>query len=42
MGRGVGLLKPVFSFIKRTFNEYVYSVKLQNMVSEMMLKRVIV
>ena len=33
-----GLQKPCFLSIKRTFGEYVYSVKLENMVQEMMLK----
>ena len=30
--------KTVFSYIKRTFAEYVYSVRLKNMTQEMMLK----
>ena len=30
--------ETVFSYIKRTFAEYVYSVKLKNMIQEMMLK----
>ena len=32
------IAETVFSSIKRTFGEYVYSVKLENMVKEMMLK----
>ncbi|HEY6536521.1 MAG TPA: transposase [Candidatus Nitrosocosmicus sp.] len=32
------IVEPVFSSIKRTFGEYVYSVKLKNMIQEMMLK----
>jgi transposase len=32
------IAETVFSCIKRTFGEYVYSVKLENMVKEMMLK----
>ncbi|HXT84109.1 MAG TPA: transposase [Verrucomicrobiae bacterium] len=32
------IVEPVFSCIKRMFGEYVYSVKLKNMVQEMMLK----
>jgi hypothetical protein len=32
------MAETVFSSIKRTFGEYVYSVKLENMVKEMMLK----
>ena len=32
------IVETVFSSIKRTFGEYVYSVKLENMVKEMMLK----
>jgi hypothetical protein len=32
------IAETVFSCIKRTFGEYVYSVKLQNMMQEMMLK----
>jgi hypothetical protein len=32
------IAETVFSCIKRTFGEYVYSVKLQNMIQEMMLK----
>jgi hypothetical protein len=32
------IAETVFSCIKRTFGEYVYSVKLENMVEEMMLK----
>ncbi len=31
-------VETVFSSIKRTFGEYVYSVKLKNMIQEMMLK----
>ncbi len=30
--------RNVFSCIKRMFGEYVYSVKLKNMIQEMMLK----
>ena len=33
-----GLLETVFSSIKRTFGEYVYSVRLKNMIQEMKLK----
>ncbi len=32
------IVEIVFSCIKRTFGEYVYSVKLKNMIQEMMLK----
>ena len=32
------IVETVFSAIKRTFGEYVYSVRLKNMVQEMMLK----
>ena len=32
------IAENVFSCIKRTFGEYVYSVKLENMVKEMVLK----
>jgi hypothetical protein len=32
------IVEPVFSCIKRTFGEYVYSVRLKNMIQEMMLK----
>ena len=32
------VVETVFSSIKRTFGEYVYSVKLKNMIQEMMLK----
>ena len=33
------IVEPVFSFIKRMFDrEYVYSVRLKNMIQEMMLK----
>jgi hypothetical protein len=32
------IAETVFSCIKRTFGEYVYSVKLKNMIQEMMLK----
>jgi hypothetical protein len=32
------LVETVFSTIKRTFGEYVYSVKFKNMIKEMMLK----
>jgi hypothetical protein len=32
------IVETVFSCIKRTFGEYVYSVKFENMVKEMMLK----
>ena len=32
------IAETVFSCIKRTFGEYVYSVRLKNMVQEMMLK----
>ena len=33
-----GIVETVFSCIKRTFGEYVYSVRLKNMIQEMMLK----
>jgi hypothetical protein len=32
------IVETVFSCLKRTFGEYVYSVKLNNMIQEMMLK----
>ncbi len=32
------IVETVFSCIKRRFGEYVYSVKLKNMIQEMMLK----
>ncbi len=32
------IVETVFSCIKRTFGEYVYSVKLKNMIQKMMLK----
>ena len=32
------IVETVFSFIKRMFGEYVYSVRLKNMIQEMMLK----
>ena len=32
------VVETVFSSIKRTFGEYVYSVRLKNMIQEMMLK----
>jgi hypothetical protein len=32
------IIETVFSCIKRTFGEYVYSVKFKNMIQEMMLK----
>ena len=32
------IVETVFSSIKRTFGEYVYSVRLKNMIQEMMLK----
>ena len=32
------IVETVFSYLKRRFGEYVYSVKLQNMIQEMMLK----
>ena len=32
------IVETVFSCIKRRFGEYVYSVKLQNIIQEMMLK----
>ena len=32
------IAETVFSCIKRTFGEYVYSVKFKNMIQEMMLK----
>ena len=32
------IVETVFSAIKRTFGEYVYSVRLKNMIQEMMLK----
>ena len=33
-----GIVETAFSCIKRTFGEYVYSIKLKNMIQEMMLK----
>ncbi len=33
-----GLYETVFSTIKRMFGEYVYSVRLKNIIQEMMLK----
>ncbi len=33
-----GIVETVFSCLKRRFGEYVYSVKLKNMIQEMMLK----
>ena len=36
------IAETTFSCIKRTFGEYVYSVRLKNMVKEMMLKTSIV
>ena len=38
MDKDEWVAETVFSCIKRTFGEYVYSVKLENMVKEMMLK----
>ena len=32
------IVETVFSCLKRTFGEYVYSVKLKNMIQEMKLK----
>jgi hypothetical protein len=32
------IVETVFSVIKRMFGEYVYSVRLKNMIQEMMLK----
>jgi hypothetical protein len=32
------IVETVFSCIKRRFGEYVYSIKLKNMIQEMMLK----
>ena len=32
------IVETVFSAIKRMFGEYVYSVRLKNMIQEMMLK----
>jgi len=32
------IIETVFSCLKRTFGEYIYSVKLKNMLQEMMLK----
>jgi len=32
------IVEAIFSSLKRMFGEYVYSVKLQNMMQEMMLK----
>jgi hypothetical protein len=32
------IVETVFSCIKRTFGEYIYSVRLKNMIQEMMLK----
>ncbi len=32
------IVEAVFSSLKRTFGEYVYSVRLKNMIQEMMLK----
>ena len=32
------IVETVFSAIKRMFGEYVYSIKLKNMIQEMMLK----
>ena len=38
-GKRMWIVETVFSCIKRTFGEYVYSVKLKNMIQqEMMLK----
>ena len=34
------IVETVFSAIKRTFGEYVYSVRLKNMIQEMMLKAI--
>jgi len=33
-----GIVETVFSSMKRRFGEYVYSVRLKNMIEEMMLK----
>jgi hypothetical protein len=35
------IVETVFSCIKRTFGEYIYSVRLKNMIQEMMLKHTI-
>jgi len=32
------IAETIFSSIKRTFEEYVYSIKFKNMIQEMMLK----
>ena len=32
------IVETMFSSLKRRFGEYVYSIKLQNMIQEMMLK----
>ena len=32
------IIETVFSCIKRTFGEYIYSIKFKNMVKEMILK----
>jgi hypothetical protein len=32
------IVETVFAYIKRTFREHVYSVKIKNMIQEMMLK----
>jgi hypothetical protein len=33
-----GVVETVFSCIKRTFGEYIYSVRLKNMIQKMILK----
>ena len=37
-GQRYWIVETVFSAIKRMFDEYVYSVRLKNMIQEMMLK----
>jgi hypothetical protein len=37
-GKKRWIVETVFSCLKRTFGEYVYSVRLKNMIQEMMLK----
>ena len=32
------IIETVFSCLKRRFGEYIYSIKLKNMIQEMMLK----
>jgi hypothetical protein len=38
MDKDEWIVETVFSCLKRRFGEYVYSVKFENMVKEMMLK----